>query len=88
MDPSSFAQQLNGARLTTIEILYHLPDHPSVLQTFVWQALDVPPAFPRLHSFLDYWAHNIDGVMHSVRVMNAAGLRQAEPRVVRHMAMH
>ena len=27
-------------RLTTAEILYHLPDHPGVLQTFIWQKLD------------------------------------------------
>ena len=26
-------------RLTTAEILYHLPDHPAVLQTFIWQKL-------------------------------------------------
>ena len=24
-------------RLTTAEILYHMPDHPGVLQTFSWQ---------------------------------------------------
>jgi hypothetical protein len=26
-------------RLTTAEILYHMPDHPSLLQTYVWQGL-------------------------------------------------
>lgn len=59
-------------RLTTAEILYHLPDHPSLLQTFVWQQLDLAPDFPKLHRFLDFWAHNIEGKLHSVRVGQAA----------------
>jgi uncharacterized protein Usg len=29
--------QLRGYRLATAEITYRLPDHPSLLQTFVWQ---------------------------------------------------
>ena len=39
-------------RLTTAEILYHMPDHPSLLQTYVWQGLDIAPKFPVLHKFL------------------------------------
>ena len=34
-------RQLQGYRLTTAEILYHLPDHPRVLQSFIWQELDM-----------------------------------------------
>src|SRR3546814_3971771 len=60
--------QLRGWRLTTAEIIYHMPDHPGVLQSFVWQLLDRPPQFPRLYAFLDFWAHNIDGTLHSVHV--------------------
>jgi hypothetical protein len=26
--------------LTNAEILYHLPDHPGVLQSFIWQKVD------------------------------------------------
>jgi uncharacterized protein Usg len=33
-------------RLTTAEIIYHLPDHPDLLQSFVWQKLD-RARFPR-----------------------------------------
>ncbi len=47
--------QLTGYRLTTAEILYHMPDHPAVLQSYVWQALDLAPKFPELHKFLDFW---------------------------------
>ena len=55
-------------RLTTAEILYRMPDHPSMLQSFVWQLLDLPPAFPELKRFLAFWEENIDGPVHSVRV--------------------
>jgi uncharacterized protein Usg len=64
----SLAQQLRDYRLTTAEILYHLPDHPAVLQTYIWQELDLAPKFPKLHQFLDFWSSNLDGKLHSVRV--------------------
>ena len=65
---SALQQQLYGRRLTTAEILYHLPDHPSLLQSYIWQAYDLAPAFPKLHKFLDFWSRNLDGKLHSVRV--------------------
>ena len=43
-----FEQRLNGARLMTAEVLYYMPDHPKLLQTFLWQSLDVAPKYPRL----------------------------------------
>ncbi len=64
----SLADQIRGYRLTTAEILYHMPDHPGVLQTFVWQDLDVAPLFPVLNKFLDFWSRKLDGRLHSVRV--------------------
>jgi uncharacterized protein Usg len=63
--------QLRGYRLTTAEILYHMPDHPHLLQTFVWQHLDTAPEYPVLRKFLDYWARNIDGKLHSVQIAHA-----------------
>ena len=51
----SLVRQLPDYRLTTAEILYHLPDHPNVLQTFIWQDLDIAPRYPVLHKFLDFW---------------------------------
>ena len=32
---STLHLQLRSYRLTTAEILYHMPDHPAVLQSFV-----------------------------------------------------
>ena len=58
-------------RLTTAEIIYHLPDHPDLLQSFIWQKLDLAPDFPELRRFLDFWSHNIDGKLHSVKVGQA-----------------
>ena len=62
--------------LTTAEILYHLPDHPAFLQTYLWQEYDTAPTFPCLRKFLDYWEHHLDGRLHSVVIAHAS-LRQA-----------
>jgi uncharacterized protein Usg len=69
---SHLSLQLKSYRLTTAEILYHLPDHPDLLQSYLWQDLDLAPRFPVLRKFLDFWTHNLDGKLHSVRVGHAA----------------
>ena len=69
---------LKGYRLTTAEILYHLPDHPSLLQSYVWQQYDVAPDLPRLNEFLEFWNSNLDGKLHSVRVATAGLLQPVE----------
>jgi uncharacterized protein Usg len=67
----SLALQMRDYRLTTAEILYHMPDHPAVLQSYVWQSLDLAPKFPELRKFLDFWTRSLDGKLHSVRVGSA-----------------
>ncbi|MCE3231138.1 MAG: hypothetical protein K0R76_1185 [Alphaproteobacteria bacterium] len=69
-----FRSLLEDFRLTTAEIIYHLPDHPDVLQSFIWQEYDLPPNFPKLHHFLNFWSRSLDGKLHSVFVMSAAHL--------------
>ena len=59
---------LKDYRLTTAEILYHMPDHPKLLQSFIWQQLDLAPEFPVLMKFLTFWEEKIEGKLHSVRV--------------------
>jgi uncharacterized protein Usg len=76
--------QLRGYRLTTAEILYHLPDHPHLLQSYIWQQLDIAPNFPELRRFLDFWSHNIEGKLHSVKVAHAP---LVTPGRVRHVGM-
>ena len=73
MTDPDFARQLNGERLTTAEVLYYLPDHPILLQRFLWQTLDLAPDYPRIHKFLEFWRLEIEAVIHSVTV-SAAGL--------------
>jgi len=80
-DPS-FRAQLAGFSLTTAEILYRLPDHPSLLQTFVWQEYDVHPRFPRLRTFLDFWTRNLDGKLFRVTVAHKKLITPAELRLV------
>lgn len=67
-------------RMTTAELLYHMPDHPHVLQSYVWQKVDHAPDFPELHRFLEFWRREIDGPLHSVRVASTALIRPAELR--------
>ncbi len=68
MSTSTMELRLKGYRLATAEIVYRMPDHPDLLQTFVWQLYDIAPHFPRLRRFLRYWEENLDGPIHSVRV--------------------
>jgi uncharacterized protein Usg len=63
-------RQLNDYRLTTAEILYHMPDHPKFLQTYIWQDYDLAPKFPVLAKFLEFWTRELDGKLHSVYVAN------------------
>ena len=81
---TSIERQLRGYRITTAEILYHLPDHPAVLQSYVWQDLDIAPKFPVLQRFLSFWTHEIEGRLHSVRVGATSILSPGEWRHVNH----
>lgn len=70
--------KLRGYRLTTAEILYHMPHHPGVLQNFIWQDLDLVPGFPVLNKFLRFWETSIEGRLHSVRVAARGIISDAE----------
>ena len=75
---SSFEDRLRGYRLTTAEILYHMPDHPELLQSFVWQELDIAPKFPVLNKFLRFWDTTLEGRLHSVRIAARGIISDAE----------
>jgi uncharacterized protein Usg len=77
-----FRAQLTGFSLTTAEILYRMPDHPSLLQTYVWQDYDIHPRFPRLKQFLDFWSRNLDGKLFCVTVAHKKLITPAELRLV------
>jgi uncharacterized protein Usg len=82
MASSDFRRQLQGFGLTTANILYRLPDHPAILQTFIWQRLDLHPHFPELHKFLDFWSRELDGLLHSVTVAHAQLIGPVDFRTV------
>lgn len=86
---TDLGSQCAGWRLTTAEITYHMPDYPTMLQIFVWQNLDLPPRFPGLLRFLEFWKYNIDGPLHSVRVghieiLSPSKWRQLESAAIIH----
>jgi len=82
VDRLTFQRKLAGWRLATAEIVYRMPDHPSVLQTFIWQHLDLVPQFPELKRFLAFWEKNLDGPIHSVRVCRSRLLSAEDMRSV------
>ena len=78
MHNEEMALRLKGWRLATAEVLYYLPDHPSLLQSFIWQTLDLAPTYPRIHSFLNFWRREIDAVIHSVQLATGETLAPAK----------
>jgi uncharacterized protein Usg len=82
MVSSDFIRQLDGYGLTTAHILYRLPDHPVLLQEYVWQAYDVAPKFPELHRFLTFWERSLDGRLHSVRVAHKGLISPSEVKTI------
>ena len=84
----TIAKQLEGYRLTTAEILYHMPDHPGLLQTYIWQELDMAPRFPTLRRFLAFWQRELDGKLHSVRVASVNLIRPAAFRAPHELRLH
>lgn len=74
-------QLLRDYRLTTAEIIYHLPDYPELLQSYIWQEYDMAPRFPVLNRFLDFWSHNLDGKLHSVYVASHRIITPGEVRI-------
>lgn len=77
-----FLKQLQGYGLTTATILYRLPDHPRLLQTYIWQDYDVAPRFPILIKFLDFWRTSLEGPLHSVTVAHSTLIKPTEYQAV------
>ena len=86
---SAFELQLAGYGLTTAKVFYHLPDHPHLLQLFVWQDYDLAPDFPVLNHFIEFWNREIDGPLHSVsythfRLLGPSDWRNVRGEIVLH----
>ncbi len=85
---TEFALRLQGWRLATAEVLYYMPDHPALLQSFTWQTLDLAPSYPRIHKFLEFWRAEIQAVIHSVRLASGEELAPAKVRNVATILHH
>ena len=77
-----FRKQVLGYGLTTAEILYRMPDHPALLQSYVWQDYDLFPKFPALKDFLAFWEEKLDGPLFAVTVAHSKLIKPAELRAV------
>jgi len=73
-----FRKQLEGYGLTTAEILYRMPDHPALLQSYIWQEYDLFPEFPVLRKFLDFWSRTLEGPLFKVSVAHSRLIKPAE----------
>lgn len=82
MVDKDFIAQLKGFSLTTAEILYRMPDYPSLVQSYVWQDYDLVPRLPKLKAFLDFWSANLEGKLFKVRVAHVGLVSPAELTMV------
>ena len=82
MASSDFRRQLAGYGLTTAHIFYRRPDHPWLLQSYVWQEYDLRPIFPELQRFLGFWREKLDGALHSVTVAHSGLIKPAELKAI------
>ena len=82
MASPQFSKMLKGYSLTTAEILYRMPDHPTLLQTFVWQDYDLHPKFPKLMNFLEFWNAELDGKLFKVNVAHCQLIKPSEIKMV------
>ena len=73
---------MKNYHLTTAEILYHLPDYPRLLQSYIWQDYDLLPDFPILHRFIQFWEKNLEGKMHSVAIAHVELVKPADIRMI------
>ena len=52
--------------LITVNVLYYLPDYHHIINEFIWQTVDLPPTYPRIGKFLNFWRTDIDAVIKEI----------------------
>jgi uncharacterized protein Usg len=82
MVSEDFRKQVAGYGLTTAHIYYRRPDHPWLLQSYVWQNYDLCPKFPELQRFLEFWKSKLEGPLHSVMVAHSKLIKPAELKAI------
>lgn len=66
MQDADFTLFMKGYRHVTLNVVYYMPDHRSLLNEFIWQTLDLRPSYPRVQQFLSHWRREIDAVIKEV----------------------
>lgn len=57
--------------IVTVQVFYFIPNYRSLLNSFLWQTLDVSPRYPRIGRFLDFWRREIDAVIQDVVICDS-----------------
>ena len=70
---SDFELLARGYSIVTVNVVYFIPDHSSLVNEFMWQTIDLQPEYPRVVKFLDYWKREIDAVIKDVLVADSHG---------------
>jgi uncharacterized protein Usg len=81
MKPQGPGDSRDHARFSA-NILYQRPDHPWLLQSYLWQNYDLYPDFPELLGFLGFWQKSLEGVLHSVTVAHSRLVKPVEIKTV------
>lgn len=59
---------LTNTRPVILQVIYYLPDYPSLLQEFTWGFDDRIPQLIRTHKFLNHWKTNIDAIIAEILI--------------------
>jgi uncharacterized protein Usg len=74
MADKDFVFRLKNYSLVTVNILYYMPDHQSLVQEFLWQTLDLKPKYPRVKEFLYFWDKEIEACIKEIQLNDSNGL--------------
>jgi len=69
---------LRGYSLVTLHVTYYLPDYSHLVNSFLWQTLDLRPDYPRIELFLDFWRREIDAVIKDILISDSEDFDSAK----------
>lgn len=64
---------LAAVRPVLLQVVYHMPAYPTLLQEFTWGYEDHVPELIRTHKFLNHWKRNINAVISDVSISISNG---------------
>lgn len=67
---------ITNVRPILLQVVYYMPDYPSILNEFTWGFEDRIPELIRTHRFLNHWKANIDAVISEVPISIADDRRR------------